>query len=127
MRVAEPSVPHPGPRPEAFVFPYAAARRALSAIDELLADLSSLELAHDDAVAISPWQFAGASRQAFELNLGSRLVTVASQRAALQEQHEAIAALIAQARAAEDVRDQHLAAWHRRADRYRQAQASQAS
>lgn len=73
-------VPHPGPLPEEFAFPFAEAQRALAAIDAAVQRSRATADCHGDAAAHAQVDFAGQTSDQF--GSGSSQVGEALQRLA---------------------------------------------
>jgi hypothetical protein len=111
-------VPHPGPQPPLFEFPFAEARAALDAIESLVAALSSGARAHEQAAALPRRSFDGASRDAHERWLADVLDEVRGQRNLLEDDAAYLRQQLLVAHHAQLDRERARANWRQAHQRY---------
>jgi hypothetical protein len=109
-----PRPPDPGPRPAGFEFPFAAAARALAAIDELTARWRSVARAHAQAAEVATVGFEGRTRELFDAELGVALGDCVQAVRTLEAQRERIQALVAEGHHRQEAAEADLDAWQRR-------------
>ena len=74
--MTEPSVPHPGPEPADFEFPFAPARAAALAIEDVIAALRTLVSHHESAAERARVGFEGQTRTEFDRGLGQSITAL---------------------------------------------------
>lgn len=121
-----PDPPHPGPRPEAFTFPFAEGHAALVSMEAELDDLAACVRVHEDAGGELCAITEGASAQAFEAWLASALARLRVERQQLADDVDALRARLALAEQQRADREQAIRTWQRRMDAYRSHQQADA-
>jgi hypothetical protein len=111
-------VPHPGPQPPPFEFPFAEARAALDAIEALVDALSRGARAHEQAAALPPRAFEGASRDAHERWSADVLDELRGQRSLLDDDAAHLRHRLLTAHHAQLDRERARAGWRVAHDRY---------
>ena len=118
-------VPHPGPRPPSFEFPFEAARAAraaaLEAAEELRATARRHEAAADEAMA----GFAGSTRDRFEAELAALIDGCRAHAEALEDQAAAIDTDVTDARERQTRAQLAQSRWERDLSRWREARQQQ--
>jgi len=117
-------LPDPGPRPEAFTFPFAAASAALAAIEEAVAELQAMVSAHDDAVGDARIDFEGETRRSFDRGFAQLMNRTDDRIRQLQAQRDDLADDIVEARRRREANLDATAEWGQAVQRYQEAQAS---
>lgn len=85
------AVPHPGPRPEVFAFPFAEAAAARAAMEAAADELRGLLAVHSDAVAGVRIGFEGETREHFDRGFAQLMAEVEHALAQLRAQSHALA------------------------------------
>lgn len=114
----DPGVPHPGPRPEPLVFPFAAAHHAIAAIEAKIESLRSFLSEHDDALAEVRVGFEGSVREGFDQAMGDRLAGTGDCLHQLEADLDDLEQLVAEARRRVEARDGEVTAWSHRMHAY---------
>jgi len=117
------AVSHPGPRPDAFAFPFAQAATARSAIDTAAADLRGILAVHSDAVGVARVGFEGQAREHFDRGFAQLMAEVDRGLVDLRTQSDTLADDIDEARRREHSLDA-LADWTRTGEAYAAASAA---
>lgn len=120
-------LPDPGPRPEAFAFPFVAASSALAAIEEAVAELQAMASVHDDAVAGAHVDFEGETRRSFDQGFAQLMSRADAGIRQLQAQRDQLADDIAEARRRREASLDATADWDQAMQRHQEAQASAAA
>lgn len=115
-------VPHPGPQPPTFFYPFAEARAAAVAADDLADDLAQLADRHEQAAAVATVGFTGRTATAFETQLRETIAGLREEVAALRAQADALEADLASARRREEQSAQAREDWRRRHRTWQEAQ-----
>jgi hypothetical protein len=111
MRV---EIPHPGPQPALFEFPFAQAEAALDTIDELAAHLLRLADRHAESASAALASWRGATADAFERQLGCTLDALHRDVARLRRQAEQLEEDLGLARRRHDASLDARREWRRR-------------
>lgn len=106
--------PHPGPRPDPFVFPFAEARAAQLAMEDLADDLTHLAAVHEREAADARRAWQGTTAFDFDRALAELLWRLRHCIAVLLAQADAVAATSAQARTRLEASEQEQRRWQRR-------------
>jgi hypothetical protein len=115
-------VPHPGPQPELFQFPFPEAHAACRAIEELIDELRALLRTHHQAVDVARVDFEGRTRREFDQAFDEVTSALDAQVTALGSQLDGLEADIRTAEARRDAALQARADWSRRLDAWQAAQ-----
>ncbi len=114
----DPGVPHPGPRPEPLVFPFAAAHHAIAAIEAKTESLRSFLSEHGDALAEARVGFEGSVREGFDQAMDDGLADTGNCLHQLEADLDDLEQLVAEARRRAEARDGEIAAWQHRMHAY---------
>jgi hypothetical protein len=115
-------VPHPGPQPPTFSYPFEEARLAATAARDLADDLSRLADQYEQGAAVATVGFTGRTATTFEAQLRETLAGLRAEAATLLVHAEALEGDLALARQREEAATQARADWHRRHETWREAQ-----
>lgn len=111
-------VPHPGPQPRLFVFPFAEASAAGQAVRDLAEDLRLLAARHEDAAAQTRPGFQGQSRHEFDRGVEAVARALRSRAAVLESQADLLDDRVALARRRLADSEEALRRWHQQVAAY---------
>jgi FtsZ-binding cell division protein ZapB len=115
-------VPHPGPQPPLFSYPFEEARLAATAARNLADDLAQLADRYEQAAAVATVGFRGRTATTFEAQLHETIAGLRTEVAALHAQADQLEADVALARRREEAAAQARADWRQRHETWQQAQ-----
>lgn len=107
-----PLMPHPGPRPVSFEFPFEEARSAARMIGEVIEDLHTLVRRHQEAVVCARVGFEGRTRQEFDVLFDQAMRVWELKIVALEGQLDELETDIVRAERRREERETTLAEWH---------------
>lgn len=115
-------VPHPGPQPPLFSYPFEEARLAAAAARDLADDLAQLADRYEAAAAVATVGFAGRTATTFEAQLRDTLAGLRAEAATLHGHADALEGDLVVARQREEAATQAREDWRRRHETWREAQ-----
>jgi hypothetical protein len=119
--VSDPGMVYPGPAPVPLRFPFAAAQRAIAAINAHIQAWEACLKTHVDAAAHARVGFEGQVREGFDQALDDAIIDIGYLLDALTDDVEQLQRLMYQAQARIESRNDDIAVWRAKMDAYNQA------